>query len=93
MSSSLTPFGRAVRDFRMERHLLLHDMSQALGLSSSELSGIEMGRRAIPTDMIGRLEKLYKLGTRWRWELNEALIRTDNSPEAIIRRNRECVQP
>ena len=93
MSLSLTPFGRAIRDFRMERHLLLYDMSKALGLSNAELSSIEMGRRAIPIDMIDRLEKLYKLGSRWRWRLNEALIRTDNSPEAIIRRNREDVQP
>lgn len=93
MSSSLTPFGRAIRDFRMERHLLLHDMSQALGLSSSELSGIEMGRRAIPTDMIDRLEAIYAFGIRWRRKLEDRLSRTDNSPEAIIRRNREGVQP
>lgn len=93
MSASLTPFGRAVRGFRTERGLLLKDMADALGVSCAELSSIETGMRAIPTDIIGRLEKLYKLGTRWRWELNEALIRTDNSPEAIIRRNREGAQP
>lgn len=93
MSSSLTPFGRAIRDFRMERHLLLYDMSQALGLSNAELSSIEMGRRAIPTDMIDRLEAIYAFGIRWRRKLEDGLSRTDNSPEAIIRRNQEGARP
>lgn len=88
----LTPFGRVLRDFRLERCLLLGDMADALGLGAAELSSIETGKRAIPTDMIDRLEKLYKLGTRWRWKLNEAFFRTDNSPEAIMRRNQEEAQ-
>lgn len=89
----LTPFGRVLRDFRLERCLLLGDMADALGLGAAELSSIETGKRAIPTDMIDRLEAIYAFGIRWRRKLEDGLSRTDNSPEAIMRRNQEEAQP
>lgn len=89
----LTPFGRVVRDFRLERRLLLGDMADALGLGCAELSSIETGKRAIPVDMIDRLDGVYSFGVRWRRKLEDALVRTDNSPDAIIHRNREDALP
>ena len=44
----LDDFGRAVRNIRLVRALLLYDMAKDLDISSAELSAIECGRKPVP---------------------------------------------
>lgn len=58
----LDRFGKLVRDIRITRSLLLHDMANELGISSSELSAIECGKKPVPDWFIPALNKSYGIG-------------------------------
>ena len=58
----LDRFGKLLRDIRITRSLLLYDMAKDLGMTSAELSGIECGRKPIPTDFIFKLQTHYDIG-------------------------------
>jgi transcriptional regulator with XRE-family HTH domain len=45
----MTPFGKRVRDLRLERGRSLKDMAAHLGVSSAYLSALERGDRGRPT--------------------------------------------
>lgn len=57
----MTPFGKAVRHLRIEREMLLGEMADALGVSSSYLSQIESGKKPIPSDFPDRIARMMKL--------------------------------
>lgn len=57
----LSEFGIALRKVRLERHLLLKDMADALGVSSAFLSSVESGKRKIPKDWIEKISSIYNL--------------------------------
>ena len=59
---TLDKFGKLIRDIRITRSLLLHDMANDLGLSSAELSAIECGRKPIPDWFIPALKQHYAIG-------------------------------
>lgn len=42
--------------------MLLKEMADALGVSSSQLSSIEMGRKSVPKGMIEKISDLFDLG-------------------------------
>lgn len=58
----LDKFGQAVRNIRITRSLLLYNMAEDLGISSSQLSGIERGTKPIPKWFIPKLETTYNIG-------------------------------
>ena len=43
----LTPFGEAVRTLRMRHDVSMKTMAEAMGISSSYLSGIEYGEKTL----------------------------------------------
>ncbi len=45
----MTPFGRRLRQLRLERSLTLKSMAESLGVSAAYLSALEHGRRGRPT--------------------------------------------
>ena len=51
----LTPFGKALRKLRIDRGWLLKDMAKGIGVATSFLSGIETGRKAIPTGFVEKI--------------------------------------
>lgn len=57
----ITPFGKKLRIFRIERGEVLYDMAQKLNLSSSYISSIETGRRKVTEDFIKKLCEAYDL--------------------------------
>lgn len=57
----LTPFGKALRNIRMDKGILLRDMAKKLGYSSSALSTIENGKVNIPPGMVDLIGSTYDL--------------------------------
>ena len=55
----ITNLGKFLRVYRIEHGLLLYDMAKSLNMRSSELSGIEMGRKPIPTNFLEKLIEIY----------------------------------
>lgn len=55
----LDDFGNAIRDIRLSRNILLYDMAKDLGISSSELSSIECGKKPIPNWFVQKLQERY----------------------------------
>lgn len=55
----LDDFGRAVRNIRLVRALLLYDMAKDLDISSAELSAIECGRNPVPDWFVSKLQEKY----------------------------------
>ncbi|KAB7782196.1 helix-turn-helix domain-containing protein [Methylorubrum populi] len=53
--------GKALRNLRMDRDWLLKEMADGVGVSSSFLSAIETGKKAIPDDLVDRIVKWGKL--------------------------------
>lgn len=51
----VTALGKALRNLRMDRGWLLKDMADGVGVSSSFLSAIETGKKAIPDDFVDRI--------------------------------------
>lgn len=59
----LTPFGRFLRKLRIDQGELMKDMADKLGVTSSYLSAVEMGKKPVPTSWIGTLSEKYPLSS------------------------------
>ncbi|WP_257829286.1 Lar family restriction alleviation protein [Burkholderia glumae] len=58
--SPLTPFGQLVRSLRVVTGALLGDMARAMGVSSAELSAMELGRRPIAPEHVGAASEFFQ---------------------------------
>ena len=68
----LTPFGKALRKLRIDRGLLLKDMADGINVTPSFLSSVEAGRKAIPSDLIARIDAWRPLSVHEKQELERA---------------------
>lgn len=68
----LSEFGKFCRKLRIERGELLKDMAQKLRVTSSYLSAVETGKRAVPETWIKRISEEYNLNQKELEELNRA---------------------
>ena len=57
----ITPFGKSLRNIRMDRGMLLKDMAQDLDVTSSYLSAVEVGKRNVPEEWPRKIGKMYDL--------------------------------
>ncbi|GIO37470.1 hypothetical protein J41TS12_23310 [Paenibacillus antibioticophila] len=57
----ITQFGIFCRKLRLDNGELLKHMAVKLGVSSSYLSAVEVGKRKVPQDWIKRITDLYSL--------------------------------
>ena len=57
----LSPIGKALRHLRLERDERLMDMADKLGVTSSFLSAVEMGRKVPPRDLAEKVIRSYGL--------------------------------
>jgi transcriptional regulator with XRE-family HTH domain len=57
----MTPFGKAMRKIRIDRDLLLGEVADMLGVSSSYLSQIETGKKPIPDGLADKVATRIKL--------------------------------
>ena len=72
----MTPFGKAVRKERIERHMLLGEMADRLGITSSYLSQIESGKRVIPEGLPSRVAAMLDLDGVETANLNRLAIQS-----------------
>lgn len=79
MNHTLTDFGRELRKFRIDVGTNLGEMAQNLGISSSFLSAVELGKKSIPTDLIDRLTQYYGMTEVQRQIFEEAVIKTNRA--------------
>lgn len=61
MPRQITALGKWLRSFRTEHDMRLKDMADKLELSSAHLSGIETGRKPVPTTLASKLKDAFRL--------------------------------
>ena len=69
----LSPFGKFCRKLRLEREELLLDMAKKLGVKSSFLSSVEVGRKNVPENWKNMIPQIYNLSEEETKELNKAI--------------------
>ena len=57
----LTPFGKAIKILRMDAGISQKEMAQDLGVSSTFLSNMEMGRNKINPDWVEKISEYFHL--------------------------------
>lgn len=72
----LTPFGKALRIFRLNRGELLKDMAVKLDVTPAYLSSVENGKREPTQELMNRIYQNYDLGDDKRDELEAAMAKT-----------------
>lgn len=55
----LTPLGRQIRRLRLDKAVRLKDMAEAFEVTSSFLSAVENGRKAMPEEWYDKLESYF----------------------------------
>ena len=76
----MTPFGKFLRNLRLEKQLLLKDMAEMLGVTSAYLSAVEHGKKGAPSAaLISNLENLLKLTTEEKKELRRTAAASNTS--------------
>lgn len=77
----VTEFGKILRKLRIDRNETLKTMAEKLNITSSYLSAIERGKRAIPVSLPDRLTSIYRLDIREQNKLHKAY---DESIDRVI---------
>ena len=73
----ISEYGEFLKHLRINKHEMLKNMAEKLGLNSSYLSAIESGNRDIPPDLTDKICTEYGLDEEHRKELKEAELNTD----------------
>jgi transcriptional regulator with XRE-family HTH domain len=78
----MTPFGKYMRNLRIDSGKLLADVAEYLGVSSAYLSALEHGRKGGPSkDQLERIKEFFGLSAARYRELKVAV---ENSKGRII---------
>lgn len=79
----MTPFGKFMRNIRLEKNLLLKDVADLLDVTSAYLSALEHGKKGTPNGaVVSKIENKLKLTTDQRKELRKA-VRDSNTAVSI----------
>jgi len=81
----LNPLGKALRKLRIDRGWLLKDMAQGIGVATSFLSGIETGRKAIPTGFVERIANWADLSGEELTNLRNAAVTSQREFKISVR--------
>ena len=74
----LTEYGKAIRKYRIDRSMLLKDMSVLLDLSPSYLCALESGSKEITNDFESKLFSKISFSQREMEQIQKAIDRTRN---------------
>lgn len=55
----VTAFGKFLRKLRVDKELVLRDMATSLGISSAQLSAMELGKRTIQLQLAEKIVATY----------------------------------
>lgn len=64
VSDMVSDFGKELRKIRIDNGEVLKDMADKLKVTSSYLSAIENGKRAVPANFVGEIISLYELSEK-----------------------------
>lgn len=78
----VTQFGRYIRKLRIDHGMILKDLADALGVSSSYISAVELGKKNIPESFIEKLVLRFGINTQERAELYR--IANESQPQVKI---------
>lgn len=78
----VTQFGRYIRKLRIDHGMILKDLADALGVSSSYISAVELGKKNIPDSFIEKLVVRFGIPASERDELNR--IASESQPQVKI---------
>ena len=71
-SQRLTPFGRAFRQIRIDRHWRMMDVAHALGISSADVSAFDTGKKPLPDGYVDQVAQVMGLTAEERATLESA---------------------
>lgn len=80
----VTPFGRFVRLQRMDRGMVLIDMSEYLEVSPSMLSMVELGRKKVPLEWLPKIIEILGLDEADARKIEKLAKESNNLREARI---------
>ena len=72
----LTPFGKEVRKYRIDRDMLLKDLADALGVTPTFVSAVEAGRKPVPPAWPERISDVLGLDMIQRKALENAAAKS-----------------
>jgi transcriptional regulator with XRE-family HTH domain len=58
---NVTKFGQFIRKLRIKKGVNLKEMAESLGVTSSHLSALELGKKNIPSSMIDNVSQYFGL--------------------------------
>jgi transcriptional regulator with XRE-family HTH domain len=87
----MTPLGKEFRKWRIDQGMLLGEMADALGISTSYLSQIEKGNKPIPPGFVERAIKHFKVdpATADEWLRAEIFSKSEFTVKVANERDRE----
>ena len=77
----VSAFGKFLRNLRMDAGELLLDMAGKLNVTPAFLSGVENGKRKIPSGWVDRISVIYQLDGKQKTDLQNAFYETNESVE------------
>ena len=79
MGSSLTQLGKVLRKQRIDADERIADLAEALGVTSSFISAIELGKRSPSEQFLSGVVKHYALSREDEAELRQAAVKSTGS--------------
>jgi transcriptional regulator with XRE-family HTH domain len=62
MAHEVTPLGKELRKLRVDSGERIFDFANAIGVTSSFISALELGKKVVPEEFLGKVVKHYNLG-------------------------------
>lgn len=75
----LSKFGIYIRKIREKKNESLRTMAGNLGISASFLSAMEVGRKNIPLEYVGKISNLYSLTEEEKERLEDSIVETNRT--------------
>ena len=79
-----TKFGEEMRVLRARRHQTMKDMAEVLGVTKSCLSGVEKGKRAVPSKWLDILVDHYHLKEYDRNRIRDAIYESRSQIRILL---------
>jgi transcriptional regulator with XRE-family HTH domain len=70
----VSKFGKFLRKLRIDENLILKDMADMLGVTSSMLSAVENGKKSVPLDWEEKINITYNLNQNQKDELHHTIL-------------------
>ncbi|MCF0217174.1 MAG: helix-turn-helix domain-containing protein [Fibrobacteraceae bacterium] len=77
----VSAFGKFLRNLRMDVGELLLNMAEKLDVTPAFLSGVENGKKKIPSGWVDRISALYHLNEKQRADLQDAFFESNKAVE------------